>query len=465
MFDKNFYPTPLEVANKIIKNLEMRGKTILEPSAGKGDLLEAISDKWNKKIYCIEKNNELREFLKSKNKDYKIIGEDFLTFESDIVFDIILMNPPFDNGVKHFLKAWDISEGGTEIRCLLNAESIKNPYTKDRELMLKIIDDNNGTIDFLGNCFINAERTTNVEIALISIKNNNKKSKFTFDYEKDHFKIDDFDFNSLSKIDVIENMVDKYNKVKELIENYVKLTEEIKYYVKDIFPYDSINKVFEGKSGSSTYIYNSIMEEVKSKFWGDIFDKTKIGDKLTSSVRQDFYKEKEARGIMPFTRINIEDLLKTLILSSNQIFKNCIEECFDYLTKYHPENREHIEGWKTNERWLVGKKFILPNFRSQFDIKYNEKDTFTNKIEYGAKNKIDDLEKALSHICKKNYENINSIETVTSKGIYYGTWYESEYFKFKLFKKGTMHFIFKDEKLREEFNKIACECKNWLGYK
>ena len=28
-----------------------------------------------------------------------------------------------------------------------------------------------------------------------------------------------------------------------------------------------------------------------------------------------------------------------------------------------------------------------------------------------------------------------------------------------------MHFIFKDEKLREEFNKIACEGKNWLGYK
>ncbi|MGL5904692.1 MAG: hypothetical protein ACRCZO_18555, partial [Cetobacterium sp.] len=66
MFDKNFYPTPYEVAQKIVEGLTTVGKTILEPSAGKGDLLEAIRDKWNTTIYCIEKNSELREVLKGK---------------------------------------------------------------------------------------------------------------------------------------------------------------------------------------------------------------------------------------------------------------------------------------------------------------------------------------------------------------------------------------------------------------
>ena len=60
MFDKNIYPTPYEVALKMIKGLEIGRKTILEPSAGKGDLLEVISDKYDTKIYCIEKNSELR---------------------------------------------------------------------------------------------------------------------------------------------------------------------------------------------------------------------------------------------------------------------------------------------------------------------------------------------------------------------------------------------------------------------
>lgn len=464
MFDKNFYPTPHHVALKMIKGLEIGRKTILEPSAGKGDLLKVISNKYDTKIYCIEKNSELREFLKSKDKGYRVIGEDFLRFESDIVFDIILMNPPFDNGTRHFLKAWEISENGTEIRCLLNAESIKNPYTKERELMLKIIEDNNGTIEYLGNCFNNAERATEVEVALVSIKNTEKKSTFTFEYEKDTFKIDDLDYNSLSKIDVIENMVDKYDYVKELVKEFVKITEELRHHTKDIYNYD-ILEILGKKHGTPTYRYNSVMEDIKRIFWGEIFDKTKIGEKLTSSVREDFNKERENRGIMPFTRDNIEGLLQTLALSSNQIFKNCIVECFDYLTKYYPDNREHIEGWKTNDRWKVTKKFILPNFRSSFDIKYDGKKISTERLEYGAKNKLADLEKALSHICKKSYENINSVEKVVSRKIYFGTWYESEYFEFKLFKKGTMHFIFKDEKLREEFNKIACEGKNWLGYK
>lgn len=266
-------------------------------------------------------------------------------------------------------------------------------------------------------------------------------------------------------MDVIENLVDKYNRIKELISGYIKISEEIKYYADDIFKYDTLKNVLEGQSGSPTNRYNSIMERIKRRFWGEIFDKTKIGAKLTSSVRQDFYKEQEVRGIMPFTRDNIEELLEILLMSSNQIFKKCIEECFDHLTKYHPENREHIEGWKTNERWIVGKKFILPNFRSWIDIKYQGRDNFTRSIDYTGRSKIDDLEKALSHICKKSFENIESVPKVVSRGIYFGSWYESEYFKFKLFKKGTMHFIFKDEKLREEFNRLACESKNWLGYK
>ena len=150
--------------------------------------------------------------------------------------------------------------------------------------MLKIIEDNNGTIEYLGNCFNNAERTTEVEVALVSIKNTEKKSTFTFEYEKDTFKIDDLDYNSLCKIDVIENMVDKYDYVKELVKEFVKITEELRHHTKDIYKYD-ILEVLGKKHGTPTYRYNSVMEDIKRVFWGEIFDKTKIGEKLTSSVR------------------------------------------------------------------------------------------------------------------------------------------------------------------------------------
>lgn len=50
--------------------------------------------------------------------------------------------------------------------------------------MLKIIEDNNGTVEFLGDCFSSAERKTNVEIALISITNNEKNLNLLLNMKK-----------------------------------------------------------------------------------------------------------------------------------------------------------------------------------------------------------------------------------------------------------------------------------------
>lgn len=40
MFNPDFYPTPPEVAAEMLDQLDLRGKTVLEPSAGKGDLAQ-----------------------------------------------------------------------------------------------------------------------------------------------------------------------------------------------------------------------------------------------------------------------------------------------------------------------------------------------------------------------------------------------------------------------------------------
>ena len=39
------------------------------------------------------------------------------------------MNPPFSEGDKHLLKAINIMKNGGQIVCILNAETIKNPYS------------------------------------------------------------------------------------------------------------------------------------------------------------------------------------------------------------------------------------------------------------------------------------------------------------------------------------------------
>ena len=81
MFDKNFYPTPKHIIEKMIGSdiRDISHKKILEPSAGKGDICDFISsynpyyrnqDKSN--IHCIEKNLDLQAVLKEK-KYKKII--------------------------------------------------------------------------------------------------------------------------------------------------------------------------------------------------------------------------------------------------------------------------------------------------------------------------------------------------------------------------------------------------------
>jgi hypothetical protein len=59
------------------------------------------------------------------------------------------MNPPFSNADDHFLKAWEIAEN-TDIVCLMNAETIRNPYSQKRQLVNRIIEDNGGSVEYRG---------------------------------------------------------------------------------------------------------------------------------------------------------------------------------------------------------------------------------------------------------------------------------------------------------------------------
>lgn len=45
MFDKDFYPTPDHVIDTMLNGLNLNSKYVLEPSAGKGDIVNALSER------------------------------------------------------------------------------------------------------------------------------------------------------------------------------------------------------------------------------------------------------------------------------------------------------------------------------------------------------------------------------------------------------------------------------------
>jgi len=68
--------------------------SVLEPSAGKGDMVDILNKHGITNIDCIEICHSLKKILELKGCN--LVGSDFLEF-NDKKYDRIIMNPPFEN--------------------------------------------------------------------------------------------------------------------------------------------------------------------------------------------------------------------------------------------------------------------------------------------------------------------------------------------------------------------------------
>jgi len=487
-FGKDFYPTPKEVFNEMWNalggSLAFGEKFILDPSAGSGNLLTFINEKIGsyykrpKALHGIEIDGDLRNVLNGKG--LTVVHDDFLTFQTYYNYDVIIMNPPFSDGAKHLLKAWEIA-GNTKIACLLNAETIDNPYTVDRELLAKIIADNNGTVKHLGNCFATADRKTNVDIVLVVLE---KKKEAAWKFEGAKFEGQQYEMPK----DFSENLpaVTDYLKAKEYefkaaataaIEVKEALSK-FKHYAKG-FAYmgQDVEKLLN--DGTT----NELIDYLNRSAWDDLLKQADFRSRMTERVRREFDEKFTMQSKVAFTKPNMLELMEALFQNQGAILDQCVLDAFDYLTNYYEENRSHVEGWKTNDRWMVNRKVVIP-----WIMEACWSDGL--QVRYEAANKLYDLDKAMCHLCGKNPERIltmtKAINVAGNKnklaeylgGLkgkdgepdkenrinpnYEKRTCESEFFKIKFFKKRTIHLEFKDEWLYQKFNQVAVGGKGWL---
>ena len=462
MFDKSFYPTTKEIARKMTSGIHS-GDMVLEPSAGKGDILDTIYKSSNEpvKIYCIEKHFELQAILREKG--YPVIHNDFLTYNPDIIFDYIVMNPPFDNGAKHLLKAIEIAKGA-EIRCLLNAETINNPYTAERQLLKKQLDDYGAEIEHLGKVFITSERTTNVDVDYIIIQTEKVSRQFKFEgtIDRKDFNIDEISNNQIARIDIFKNYEERYNATVKAVEKFINSYNEIKYYAKGLlgaYGENNIQRMIKDSySDNEKEYYNKMVEEFRTGAWNKVFSANKLRNIVTRKVVSNFHEYQREYGAMAFTAENIEHIFDDLFQNRENILTQCIVDAFDLMTKYHKENRCHVEGWKTNDSWKVNKKVILPNMCSSYRWNYDR-----IELDFRASDELNDIEKALCFIAGLKFDEISTISKICSwDGKRYGQLYSSIFFDFRVYKKGTIHLTFIDDYIYEQFNILACKGKNWL---
>ena len=226
---KGFYPTPPELAERLLAGIDWHYvATVLEPSAGKGDLVKAVAQKAHSLRYgetlsvdCVEIDPYLRSILEYEfggrreeeiwerrkqlndkeswnavtrtkgeltpmeaaekrrlEREYDwlhklsapVVHDDFLTFQSRKHYDLIVMNPPFADGDAHLLKAIELQRRwGGQIRCLLNADTLLNPCTNRRKVLESQLAELGAEMEYIEGGFANGERATGVTVALIKI--------------------------------------------------------------------------------------------------------------------------------------------------------------------------------------------------------------------------------------------------------------------------------------------------------
>ncbi len=489
MFGIEFYPTPAPLIRKMLAPyftvsgtyLNFSGKTILDPQAGKADILDFVKEhtRGNAECYAIEIDPDLQSVL--YGKQYEVIGDDFLQFESDLFFDIILMNPPFSNGDEHLLKAWEILKDG-EIVCLLNAETLLNPYTKKRKL-LKAIIEQYGSFEIVEDGFIDAERKTGVRTAIVRLKKEDKSFEDVLNFEGFNESVDDFDFensfqnNEIAINDVFQTYVDQYGICKELYKNYLKayhqLNNAVLLFQGSERSYSSIDFSKIAKDKAPKNAYNRFDKELKAIGWGSIFNKTNVRGMVSSKVVQNFSTFQQQKRALSFDKPNILNLLSMLYQNKEVLIQQSIEDVFEMLCSYDAKNKIHIEGWKTNDAFRVNKKVIVPNL-----IRYGAYTSYHSLKEYGDKfsvaysNKLNDIDLVLCMISGKKINEILTIEKALNdhfSDIGYvrtGADFEntlcSTFFNIRFFKKGTVHLVFKDSFVHSQLNIRYAKGKNWL---
>lgn len=295
--NRDYYPTPGKLIDKMLSGIDFdKIETILEPSAGSGNIVDALRQKekihnkyhryeeYKFDIDCIEIDPNLQHIL--KGKEYRVVHNDFITYDTMKEYDLIIMNPPFSNGCKHLLKALEIqSRTGGAVICLLNAETIRNAYTNERIDLQRKLTEYNAEIEFIQDAFLDtdAERKTSVEIALIKVYIPKvQKESFIWEGLKKAQKEREYDAVESTQLidsDLFKAIVNQYQLEVEagtkLIKEYFAMQPLIlSEFDKNKETGETIQKgncILSLKVNNKEVSVNRYIREVRRKYWKALF--------------------------------------------------------------------------------------------------------------------------------------------------------------------------------------------------
>ena len=492
--NSDFYPTPEKLAGKLIAGVDWKGvKDVLEPSAGKGDLVEAVDRMTAQHKYSensrnaamgtekafdvIELDYNLRLILRGKGM--RLVGDDFLQYRSQKRYDLIIMNPPFSAGAAHLLHAIELQQNGGQIACLLNAETIRNPYNNERKLLKKKLAEYGARIEFVKNGFRHAERKTGVEVAVIHINIPRPHRESTIlegakkAVEQDYSERRQ-DSNQIVIADEILSLIEYFNVEARAGIDFLMAYDALRpniltgtgAYAKPMIELKVRDREF---SGASNETINEYLRCLRYKYWNLLLDKPQLKEKMTSQMQNDFHSKLRDMAEYDFDRHNVMQVFYDIQLQLQQGVEDSIEGLFSKLSEEHSWSRDinndnvhYYNGWATNKAWKVGMKVILPiNGFSSYSWQPDKLD------DYSIAGTISDMERTLTYLDKGEIGWQRDPYHVIRMANDLGTTRKEldfTYFTAKFYKKGTCHIKFRSEAapIIDRLNIFAARKRSWL---
>ena len=488
MKDNQFYPTPSDLAEHAAGLFKGSGGLLLEPSAGHGDLLKGLDYGRRHlpeyKVKCVEIDPDNVAIL--KDKGYDVIQADFLATTMPRIYDAVLMNPPFNAGVKHILKAWSLLKQGGELVAIVNKSALDNDFSAERKMLNSLIE-KHGEYMNMGRAFdgeSEAERKSRVECAIVYMKRH--------EYEDDginttegldkgpemRIEPDQLQEFGMIKADFISAAEDDYQRGISAVFEGLKHMETGWKVLNARFgsAYDhnvlSLDKIFEAtmekianrhsESVKMETVKGDLVAQIRALAWLTVLEKTEVKNLLYSQDQEEFINQvlTDSRGIS-FTKQNIVGFVHNIFMKRKEIFNGAVKKLFIELRRYHDRTTFHTEGWKTNKSWKVPEKIILP-----YGVTYDSYSGFS--LRSYRQDYIDDLDRIIRVLdgkppdfCKTIKDHLRDAFHAVKAGTRdYRSEVETEYFTLKFFKKGTLHITFKNKDLLAQINVIGVDGSN-----
>lgn len=184
------------------------------------------------------------------------------------------------------------------IVCLLNSETLANPYTKTRKLLAEKLSALGAEFEELGDCFKNAERKTGVNVVMVTV-DVSKPAKENIDWGLSSEIVETseaFTHTELETGNKAKMIEIQYHRAKELYDLGMQYFTEADRIMESIsVPYHSAHKL--EKSHETAFGYGegtrqsrlaNILDDRKAGIWHYVSKAMGLEAKLTTKARDAF---------------------------------------------------------------------------------------------------------------------------------------------------------------------------------